>query len=96
MTDKNFTDNTPTEDVALEDDNSTSHLGVSTNPFTIANAKKAYSAGVAGAVTAIGGLSIGAIFAGGSLDTDTLLADAGIVLGGFVLGFFGAWLPRQR
>lgn len=68
---------------------------MSTNPFTLANAKKAYVAGVAGAVTAAGGLSLGAVFTGGNVDTNTLLADAGIVLGGFVIAFFGAWLPSN-
>jgi hypothetical protein len=71
------------------------HVAVSQNPFTIANAKKAYTAGIAGAVTAAGGLSLGAVFTGGTIDTNTLLADAGIVIGGFVLAFFGAWLPRN-
>lgn len=71
------------------------HVAVSQNPFTIANAKKAYYAGIAGAVTAAGGLSLGAVFTGGSFDTDMILADAGIVIGGFAIAFFGAWIPRN-
>lgn len=70
-------------------------IRTSTNPFTLANAKKAYTAGVAGAITAAGGLSISTLFAGNGFDANQLAVDASVVVGGFVIAFFGAWLPAQ-
>lgn len=62
----------------------------SRNPFTLANAKKAWAAGVAGAAAAAGTLTLT-----GALDKDAILADVGIVLGGFVVAFAAAWVPSN-
>ncbi len=63
--------------------------------FSLARAKKAYGAGVAGAVAGAGTISLAGIFADGKITGPEVLAAGGAVVGGFVLGFFGAWLPAQ-
>lgn len=65
------------------------------NPFSLAAAKKAYAAGVAGAIAAIGSVSIAGLFTDGKVDTNAALVAVATVIGGFVLGFFGAWLPSN-
>lgn len=63
--------------------------------FSLTRAKKAYAAGVAGAVTGAGTISLAGIFADGKVDGPEVVGIVGAVVGGFVLGFFGAWLPAQ-
>lgn len=68
---------------------------VSENPFTLNNAKKAYAAGLAGAVTGAGTISLTGIFADGKLDTGEVGGVVIAVVGGFILGFVGAWFPTN-
>lgn len=63
--------------------------------FSLTRAKKAYTAGIAGAVTGAGTISLAGIFADGKIDGPEVVGIVGAVVGGFVLGFFGAWLPAQ-
>jgi len=60
-----------------------------------ARAKKAWSAGVAGAALAIGGISVAGFWADGHVDTQKVAAAAGTVVVGFVGGFLAAFLPRN-
>jgi len=60
-----------------------------------ARAKKAYSAGVAGAVLAVGGISVAGFWADGKVDTQKVAAAAGTVVVGFIGGFLAAFLPRN-
>ncbi|WIB25440.1 hypothetical protein [Curtobacterium sp. MCSS17_015] len=60
-----------------------------------ARAKKAYSAGVAGAALAIGGISVAGFWADGKVDTEKVAAAAGSIVVGFVAGFLAAFLPRN-
>lgn len=60
-----------------------------------ARAKKAWSAGVAGAALAIGGVSVAGFWADGHIDTQKVAAAAGTVVVGFVGGFLAAFLPRN-
>lgn len=60
-----------------------------------ARAKKAWSAGVAGAALAIGGISVTGFWADGKIDTAKVGAAAGAVVTGFVVGFLAAFLPRN-
>ncbi|PZE66882.1 hypothetical protein [Curtobacterium sp. MCBD17_021] len=60
-----------------------------------ARAKKAYSAGVAGAVLAIGGISVAGFWADGKVDTEKVAAAVGSIVVGFVAGFLAAFLPRN-
>jgi streptomycin 6-kinase len=60
-----------------------------------ARAKKAYSAGVAGAALAIGGISVAGFWSDGKVDTNKVAAAAGSVVVGFVAGFLAAFLPRN-
>lgn len=64
--------------------------------FSPARAKKAYLAGCAGAVTGLGTISLSGVFADGKIDGTEVTAGIGAVVGGFVLAFFGAWLPTQN
>lgn len=64
--------------------------------FSPARAKKAYSAGLAGGVAGVtAGFTLGGIFADGKIDGTEVVGVATTFVGGFVLGFFGAWLPKQ-
>jgi len=60
-----------------------------------ARAKKAYSAGVAGAALAIGGISVAGFWADGKVDTGKVAAAAGTIVVGFIGGFLAAFLPRN-
>ncbi|MBF4613740.1 hypothetical protein [Curtobacterium sp. VKM Ac-1376] len=60
-----------------------------------ARAKKAWSAGVAGAALAIGGISVTGFWADGKIDTAKVGAAAGAVVVGFVAGFLAAFLPKN-
>lgn len=81
----------------LTDDNTTpDHLGASTNPFTIANAKKAYSAGLVAVLAAAGGLTVTQFIQNGSLDVHALGTEALALAGLFAVTFIGAWLPRNN
>jgi hypothetical protein len=60
-----------------------------------ARARKAYSAGVAGAVLAIGSISVAGFWADGKIDTSKVAAAAGSVVVGFIAGFLAAFLPRN-
>lgn len=60
-----------------------------------ARAKKAWSAGVAGAVLAGSGVSLSAFFAEGHLDTAAVATAAGAIVVGFVGGFLAAFVPRN-
>lgn len=64
--------------------------------FSLQHARKAYSAGVAGAITGAGTISLSGIFADGKITGPEVLAAGGAVVGGFVIAFFGAWLPTQK
>lgn len=63
--------------------------------FSFERAKKAYSAGITGAVAGAGTISISGIFADGKIDGPEVLAAGGAIVGGFVAFFFAAWLPSQ-
>lgn len=63
--------------------------------FSLARAKKAYTAGVAGAIAGFGSISIAGIFADGKIDGPEVGGIIASVGGGFVLAFFGAWFPYQ-
>lgn len=63
--------------------------------FSLDKAKKAYTAGIAGAVAAAGGLTLTGFFADGKLDTNAVVTAALTVVGAFVLSFLGAWLPSN-
>ncbi|ROS63918.1 hypothetical protein EDF42_2172 [Curtobacterium sp. PhB172] len=63
--------------------------------FSLARAKKAYAAGVAGAITGAGTVSLGGIFADGKVDGAEVGVIISAVVGGFVLAFVGAWLPTN-
>lgn len=63
--------------------------------FSLEHAKKAYSAGVAGAIVGAGTISISGIFADGKIDGSEVGGIIAAVGGGFLLAFFGAWLPAQ-
>lgn len=60
-----------------------------------ARAKKAWSAGVAGAVLAIGGVSVAGFWSDGQVDTAKVAAAAGTIVVGFVGGFLAAFIPRN-
>jgi uncharacterized membrane protein YfcA len=60
-----------------------------------ARAKKAWSAGVAGAVLAGSGVSLSAFWAEGNLDTEAVATAAGAIVVGFVGGFLAAFIPRN-
>lgn len=60
-----------------------------------ARAKKAWSAGVAGSVLAIGGISVAGFWVDGKVDTEKVATAAGAVVVGFVGGFLSAFLPRN-
>lgn len=60
-----------------------------------ARAKKAWSAGVAGAALAIGGVSVAGFWADGHVDTEKIAAAAGTIVVGFVGGFLAAFIPRN-
>lgn len=64
--------------------------------FSAARAKKAYGAGVAGAITGAATISLSGVFADGKIDGAEVVGAIGAVVGGFVVGFFGAWLPSQN
>lgn len=64
--------------------------------FSLERAKKAYGAGVAGAVTGAATISLSGVFADGKIDGGEVTAAIGAVVGGFVIGFLGAWLPTQN
>lgn len=63
--------------------------------FSLTRAKKAYSAGVGGAVVGAGTISLSGIFADGKIDGPEIVGAIGAVVGGFVVGFITAWLPKQ-
>lgn len=63
--------------------------------FSLEHAKKAYGAGATAAIAAVGTVSLSGIFADGKIDGPELLGIGGAIVGGFVFGFFGAWLPAQ-
>lgn len=63
--------------------------------FSFALAKKAYVAGVGGAVAGLGVVSFAGVFADGKVDGTEVLAIGGAIVGGFVPAFLGAWLPSQ-
>ena len=60
-----------------------------------ARARKAYSAGVAGAALAIGGISVAGFWADGKVDTGEVAAAAGTIVVGFLGGFLAAFLPKN-
>lgn len=64
--------------------------------FSLTRAKKAWGAGVAGLITGFGTISLSGIFADGKIDGTETLSIIGSVVGGFVLGFVGAWLPSNE
>jgi NhaP-type Na+/H+ or K+/H+ antiporter len=64
--------------------------------FSWSRAKKAYSAGITGAVGAVATISLPDILADGKIDGPEVLAAFGVTAAGFVAGFFAAWLPAQR
>lgn len=63
--------------------------------FSLTRAKKAYTAGVAGAITGAGTVSLAGIFADGKIDGAEVGVIISAVVGGFVLAFVGAWLPSN-
>lgn len=63
--------------------------------FSLARAKKAYGAGVGGALAGAATISLSGVFADGKVDGTEVVGAIGAVVGGFVLGFVGAWLPAQ-
>lgn len=65
--------------------------------FSLARAKKAYGAGLAGGVAGVtAGFTLGGILADGKIDGTEVIGVATAFVGGFVLTFLGAWLPRQN
>lgn len=64
--------------------------------FSLTRAKKAWGAGVAGLVTGLGTVSLSGIFADGKIDGTEVVGIIGASVGGFVLGFVGAWLPANK
>lgn len=65
--------------------------------FSPARAKKAYTAGLAGGVAAVGaGFTLGGVFADGKIDGPEVVGIGTAFVGGFAAGFLGAWLPRQN
>jgi hypothetical protein len=65
--------------------------------FSLARAKKAYTAGVAGAVTGLTtNVTIAGVLADGKIDGAEVVSALGFTVGGFLLGFLGAWLPKQN
>lgn len=60
-----------------------------------ARARKAYSAGAASAVLAIGAVSVTGFFADGKIDTGKIAAAAGTIVVGFIGGFLAAFLPKN-
>jgi len=65
--------------------------------FAPARAKKAYTAGLAGGVAGVGAsFTFGGLFADGKLDGAEVVGVGTAFVGGFVLGFLGAWLPKQN
>ena len=63
--------------------------------FSLQHAKKAWSAGIGGAITGAGTVSLAGVFADGKLDGAETGVIISAVVGGFVLGFVTAWLPRN-
>jgi hypothetical protein len=63
--------------------------------FSLEHARKAYGAGIGGAIAGAGTISLSGIFADGKITGSEVLAAGGAIVGGFVVGFFGAWLPSQ-
>ncbi|MCU1617804.1 MAG: hypothetical protein JWO98_5344 [Frankiales bacterium] len=66
------------------------------SPWSLAGAKKAYGAGIAGAVTAAGTVSLSGVFADGKLDGGEVALLASTIVGGFVVAFFGAWVAENK
>lgn len=64
--------------------------------FSLARAKKAYGAGIAGAITGAGAISLSGVFADGKIDGSEVTTAIGAIVGGFVIAFLGAWLPTQN
>jgi hypothetical protein len=60
-----------------------------------ARASKAWGAGVAGAVTAVGAVSVAGLFTAHGLDATAIAAAGGSIVGGFLLGFVGAYFPTN-
>lgn len=63
--------------------------------FSWAHAKKAWSAGITGAVGAAATISLPTILADGKIDGPEVVGAIGTVLGGFAAFFLAAWLPSQ-
>jgi hypothetical protein len=63
--------------------------------FSLTRAKKAWGAGVGGLVTGLGAVSLSGIFADGKVDGTEVIGIITAAVGGFVLGFIGAWLPKN-
>lgn len=65
--------------------------------FSPQRAKKAYGAGVAGAVTGLTtNVTLQGVLADGKIDGAEVVGALGFTVGGFILGFLGAWLPKQN
>jgi hypothetical protein len=64
------------------------------NPFTLENAKKAYSAGAAALVVAEGAV-IGPVLADGQVSASEVGLLVATAVVSFVGAFFAAWLPAQ-
>lgn len=63
--------------------------------FTFERAKKAYSAGAAAGVLAVG-TAVGPVLADGKIEGPEVAVLAGGFVVAFVGGFFAAWLPANR
>lgn len=69
------------------------HEAVST---TFTRTRKAWGAGLAGAVTAVGAVSLAGLFTDHGLDATAVATAVSSIVGGFVLGFVGAFFPVNR
>jgi len=67
----------------------------SSNLFTYANARKAYNAGLAGAIATASTISVATLFVNGSFDANAFLASAAAVVGAFVITFVTTWLSSN-
>ncbi|QXJ40739.1 hypothetical protein [Curtobacterium phage Parvaparticeps] len=69
---------------------------VSGSPFTLANAKKAYSAGVGAGILAAGAaVTGGGVFEDGKIDGSEVAVVVGAFVVGFVGGFVAAFVPAN-
>lgn len=61
-----------------------------------ARTKKAWTAGIAGAATAIGAVSLSGLFNAHGLDAKADAVAGASIVGGFLLGFIGAYFPTNQ